>query len=143
MNTRIITFVNDVVREAGPSGVFLNTTGSETVEEKESQEESGFQPGGKRPNKGQTKRKPSGSDVLPSPAAKRRNEASSPATVGISKKKEKVELRFIEAQRLVDPFRVQSFFDTLFARKVSITTNKQRLIVDVISTAERDVFRSL
>ena len=54
-----------------------------------------------------------------------------------------IQIQIIEAKKLVDPFKVQKFFDTLFGRKVEIKARGSRLGVLVLSAKEKENVFSL
>ena len=133
--------------EARLSGVFLNTlettiasaesSVSSLISDVVDMEDAPFVQAGKRLNKGLTKRKLSGHVTAEAPLSKKPHGSNSPE-VSTPMKKDKVELQFIEAQRSVNPFLVQNFFNNLLKRDVKITAKRHRLIIEVETTNERE-----
>ena len=67
------------------------------------------------------------------PASKKARNISQP-----SDGEKKMDLQILDARRLVDPFKVQRFFDLMWGRRVSISARGGRLSVVVISPKERE-----
>ena len=137
---------NDILSDAARiSGIFDDTTVVDDVDiinDVVSLEDQPFIPAGKRANKGSTKRKTSESETPGTPLAKKSHVSNSLGARN-QEKVEKIELQIIEAQRLVNPLKVQTFFNNLFKRNVRINGRGHRLSVEVSTTTERETIIGL